>query len=310
MLPKEKLAISELSEVLYDFLPGKPHPFANKDISFPGVANRLTLGKYWTNGSKMKSISIFLSNVFDYERSKFCALILGIVNTSMDYKPKELYKRKIDSINKLLLQLSFKIPELNDREFLKSLPTDIQSEEKNIKKENVIDDELRKRLASTLMELTSMNDAPQQRGFAFEKFLTELFCGFDLRPREAFRVIGEQIDGSIELDNEIYLIEAKWQNTPISSNELYVFSGKIDRKAKWTRGLFISYSGFSVDAVKAFEKGKSVDFITIDGADLHFILEGHENRYINLAFCLREKMRHAAETGELLMPVLNIIKSN
>ena len=84
--------------------------------------------------------------------------------------------------------------------------------------------------------------APQERGYAFENFLQELFTAFQLNPRSPFRILGEQIDGSLELDKEIYLIEAKWQNAPVDQKELYAFAGKISGKAIWSRGIFISYS--------------------------------------------------------------------
>ena len=35
----ETQTISELADFLYPFLPGNPHPYANKSISFPGIAN-------------------------------------------------------------------------------------------------------------------------------------------------------------------------------------------------------------------------------------------------------------------------------
>jgi restriction endonuclease Mrr len=72
------------------------------------------------------------------------------------------------------------------------------------------------------------------------------------RPRGAFRLTGEQIDGSFNLGDETYLLEAKWQNAPVVADELDAFQGKVERKAQWSRGLFISYSGFSKDGLEAF----------------------------------------------------------
>ncbi|HEV2697155.1 MAG TPA: hypothetical protein VGU90_04115, partial [Terriglobales bacterium] len=56
-------------------------------------------------------------------------------------------------------------------------------------------------------------DADRNRaGLALEKLLNELFNVFELRPRQPFRVVGEQIDGSFELDGQVYLLESKWEN--------------------------------------------------------------------------------------------------
>jgi predicted helicase len=160
-----------------------------------------------------------------------------------------------------------------------------------------------------LMALSKLEDTPQKQGFEFEKFLKNMFSIFGLNPRESFRITGEQIDGSIGLDNEIYLIEAKWHNSKVSVNELDAFSAKIKRKAEWTRGLFISFSGFTQEAVNAFEKG-NVNLITMTGEDIYFILKGDDNKYVDLLECLRHKCRYTAETGNIIYPALNIIKAN
>ena len=47
-----------------------------------------------------------------------------------------------------------------------------------------------------------MQLAAQPRGYAFEKFLKDLFDTFGLQAREAFRLRGEQIDGSFLLGHE------------------------------------------------------------------------------------------------------------
>ncbi|ATB43861.1 hypothetical protein CYFUS_009342 [Cystobacter fuscus] len=65
---------------------------------------------------------------------------------------------------------------------------------------------------------------------------------------------------------ETYLLEAKWHGTPIGNAELHAFHGKVEQKAAWTRGLFISQSGFTEDGLYAFGRGKRV--ICMDGLDL------------------------------------------
>ncbi|CDQ52081.1 unnamed protein product [Klebsiella pneumoniae] len=92
---------------------------------------------------------------------------------------------------------------------------------------------------------------PQQRGYRFEGWLNELFSAFRLSPNAGFRITGEQIDGSFNLHNETYLIEAKWHNQKTSALDLHVFQGKLSQKATWTRGVFISWQGFSPDAFNA-----------------------------------------------------------
>jgi hypothetical protein len=142
---------------------------------------------------------------------------------------------------------------------------------------------------SDLLSLTQLD--PQARGYAFEKFLKQLFEGFGLQARDAFRLQGEQIDGSFVLGNDTYLLEAKWQGAPCGNAELHAFHGKVEQKAAWTRGLFISSSGFTTDGLQAFGRGKRV--ICMDGYDLSESL----SRELPLNHVLEKKVRRAAETG-------------
>jgi Restriction endonuclease len=154
------------------------------------------------------------------------------------------------------------------------------------------------KLKEDLFLLPSLD--PRPRGFAFEKFLKALFDAFGLEARDPFRITGEQIDGSFLLSNETYLLEAKWQTPPCGAADLHVFHGKIEQKAAWTRGLFISNSGFSEDGLEAFGRGKRV--ICMDGYDLYELL----TRDLNLTEVLHRKVRRAAETGAFFVRVRDL----
>ena len=133
--------------------------------------------------------------------------------------------------------------------------------------------------------------APQARGYAFEALLRDLFNVFGLEAREPFRLKGEQIDGSFVLQGETYLIEAKWQVAQAGVADLHTFHGKLEQKAAWTRGLFVSNSGFTEDGLVAFGRGKRV--VCMDGLDLYETL----SRELPLNHVLESKVRRAAETG-------------
>lgn len=116
------------------------------------------------------------------------------------------------------------------------------------------------KIKADLLQVTAL--APHARGYAFEGFLKGLFDAFGLAAQEPFRLRGEQIDGSFQLGSEIYLLEAKWHGQSIGVADLHTFHGKIE-KAAWTRGLFVSNSGFTDDGLAAFGRGKRV--ICMDG---------------------------------------------
>ena len=144
-------------------------------------------------------------------------------------------------------------------------------------------------LTARLLEVTSL--PAQKRGYEFEKFLKELFDAYDLSARASFRLKGEQIDGSFVVHNDTYLLEAKWQNSPAGVADLHTFEGKLGEKASWSRGLFVSSSGFSRDGLQAFGRGKRT--ICMDGFDISEML----TQRLSLVEVIDAKVRRAAETG-------------
>lgn len=144
-------------------------------------------------------------------------------------------------------------------------------------------------LKQRLIDLSAL--APQPRGYAFETWLGDTFNTFRLEAREPFRLRGEQIDGSFVLQGETYLVEAKWQSAATGASDLHSFHGKLEQKATWARGLFVSNTGFTEEGLEAFGKGKRV--ICMDGLDLFDMLD----RELPLNHVLERKARRAAETG-------------
>lgn len=157
-------------------------------------------------------------------------------------------------------------------------------------------DALRKRLYD-LRDLP-----PQKRGYEFEGFLKDLFDSSRLQARSPFSLIGEQIDGSFQLGNETYLIEAKWVRDPIGVAELNTFQGKLDQKAAWARGVFISYGGFTQEGLYAFGRGRKV--ICMSGEDIYKAL----GQRIPIADVIDRKVRAAAETGAAFVPLDELFK--
>ena len=162
-----------------------------------------------------------------------------------------------------------------------------------------MDDHLANKLLGKLMEVSTLD--PQPRGYAFEKFLKELFDACGLSGRASFRLVGEQIDGSFEMMGETYLLEAKWTNQQVDATDLRAFNAKVEDKATWSRGLFISNSGFTEDGLLAFGSGKRL--ICMDGLDLSEVLLGR----LSLQSVLSKKVRRAAETGRPFVRVRDLL---
>ena len=153
-------------------------------------------------------------------------------------------------------------------------------------------------LRDKLLTITQLE--PQPRGYAYEKFWRDLFDAHGLQARSSFRLVGEQIDGSFVLDSETYLLEAKWRGPRTIAADLHAFQGKLEQKAHWARGLFVSDSGFSEDGLIAFGSGKRV--ICMDGLDLHDMLD----RGVSFPEVMARKVRRAAESGMAFVRVRDL----
>lgn len=155
------------------------------------------------------------------------------------------------------------------------------------------------RFRARLLEIR--DQSPHQRGYAFEGFLQDLFNAFGMSAREPFRNIGEQIDGSFELAGETYLVEAKWLNRKVGVAELGAFHSKLEQKAQWTRGAFISFQGFTDEGLNAFGRGRRI--IGLDGRDLFVAME----QGVSLDRLIALKVRRASETGNVFVPIDQLI---
>lgn len=308
---KESRAVAGLAELLYDFLPGSGNPAWKGHVSFKSVAEKVGLSDFWQDGSKLPMITALLQRTLEYRRSTFERLILEVVRASISYRQKQgrpIKVEEIDKLNGLLLEVGFKFPDLWDPDFLASLRMDTAEIARQRVDEAIAGERLRatteSRRSSELAELREeffelqKEPSPQRAGLGFEKVLNRLFALHGLAPREPFRVIGEQIDGSFDLDHETYLVEAKWEKAPVSEAPLLIFRGKIEGKSAYTRGVFISLNGITGEAKQAIVTGKQPTFFVIDGYDLAMIL-GDE---ASLMEFLRQRRRILAEEGLIVVP--------
>lgn len=150
-----------------------------------------------------------------------------------------------------------------------------------------------KKYLTELKELADYHDNPQARGYQFERYLNRLFKDCALEPRESFRIKGEQIDGSFVLRNDVYLLEAKWTNKPTEKSDLVVCNEKVSSKSGFTRGLFISFAGYSSDAVETFCNGREVKIVLMTVQELAVAL----TREMDISTVIWNKVRALAEEG-------------
>ncbi len=146
-----------------------------------------------------------------------------------------------------------------------------------------------------LYALFAMNN-PQERGKSFEEVLNLLFSIYGIIVREAFTRTGnngegiiEQIDGVIEIDNQIYLVEMKWTKQKIGNDDIFTHLGRIYLRSN-AQGIFISASGYSSSGILSAKDalGKALLILT----DLEEFIDVLENNK-DLVQYLKTKIRNA-----------------
>jgi hypothetical protein len=276
------------------------------------------IGNFWEKMSKRPGIAMVLEKILIYRRDLFERFILESVRKGYSYRLKNnqpIQRDEIEKLNGLLIDVGYRFPDLWDQDFLKRLEVGVFDQaQKNIEQVlmaesiKISEIDIKRRTLDDLKQKFYALYAEQNRqaaGFAFEKVLNELFNLFGLEPRSPFKLIGEQIDGSFCLDNEIYLVEARWYKEPISKGMLVAFHGKVEDKSQFTRGIFISMSGISEEAENTFTRGRRANFFILDGFDISIVLEGQ----VPLDMLLRAKLRKLAEEGIFYIPANLLFKN-
>lgn len=303
----ESAALAELVDLLYKFLPA-----SGASVTFGTVAARCGVNEFWPPEamSKAPRLRALVEGVLSHRRGRFCPLIEGIVSAGLSYRRQKgnpITRSEAEKLNAVLLRLQFKIPELHSPVFLDALAQDplLPATEVATPVAAEAERKVRQKSLEALMQdfLSLSSEQNRQRaGIALQRVLQDLFEAHGLQPHGAFRVTGEEIDGSFYFEKESYLLEAKWTVAPTRRAELDAFDAKIRRKSLYTRGVFVSINGYSPDAVDAVRTGGNVRFIMLDGSHLYRVLDGK----LSLESLFVRAWRRFAERGEAYSLVVDL----
>jgi restriction system protein len=150
-------------------------------------------------------------------------------------------------------------------------------------------------LREELFALFSMTDA-WARGKKLESLLNRIFKASDILVRESFTLRGdesqrivEQIDGVVEIDGQLYLVEVKWWDERLGPGEVAQHQVRVFVRGQ-ARGIFIAARGYTEAAIQICREGlQKAPFVLCELEEIVRALEAE----MPLADMFRRKIQSA-----------------
>lgn len=114
---------------------------------------------------------------------------------------------------------------------------------------------------------------PRERGNRFEDLMNRVFDYFSEDSKGDLRRVGEQIDGQFYFDKHWYFVEIRWREKKAAAADVSVLRDRA--KGAYggdTRGLFISFNGFTDQCLENLKGRGNERVILMDGVDLREVL--------------------------------------
>ena len=298
--------LTPLSEI---FVPSPPSDktysvrLSDRGFSFQGMAEKFELGEYSLSQPKRLAVTTLLETAFGHNRYAFCSMVAEIVKRSVYMRSgsaRPITQDDVRLINRNVSRLGLKVPELCDPSFLQKLPSGAKQDPQTVSLSFRRPD-IGVSLREELMKLAKFD--PEQRGPAFEGFLNKLLSGSGLKPKTHMLIQGDKVIGQAECDGNIYYVSARWKS-PATRADLDELEEKLRDRTIWSRVIFLSYAGFSPEAMEWMDKKNHNNLIAVDGQDLFLILESGmqlEKMIRAKASCAEREGRPFVSVQELLV---------
>ncbi|MBD2720813.1 hypothetical protein [Hymenobacter armeniacus] len=148
----------------------------------------------------------------------------------------------------------------------------------------------------------------QSRGREFETLINDVFQDEGVLLRRSYHTAdnsSEQIDGAIEVNGRVFLLEVKWVESGLAASELFSFIGKVENKFHGTLGIFLSRAELAENFINALNKGRRQSVIVIHGKDVDDIF----NNQLKISDYITHTFKLLSYDHVLHYPVTNYINS-
>lgn len=116
--------------------------------------------------------------------------------------------------------------------------------------------------------------APQARGRELEDIVFQTAQVEGLLPEKNISLPGEEIDVSLVVNGSHYLVECKWEASPVGFPVVEAFMARVRSKAEGAFGVVLSMSGFVGDINSKAPRGARLNCVGLSHASLMAVLEG------------------------------------
>jgi restriction system protein len=158
--------------------------------------------------------------------------------------------------------------------------------------------EKQKKLETIKNDLCALfaSENPRKRGLKLEEVVNRLFKTSGILVRESFRLTGEegqgiieQVDGVIDLDGEIYLVEMKWLKDKVGVGDVSQHLVRVFTRGS-SRGVFISATDYTDPALQTCKDALSRSVVILCTVqEIVMLFE----RYGDLKELMRRKLQAA-----------------
>ena len=135
----------------------------------------------------------------------------------------------------------------------------------------------------------------QVRGQRFNKLISDVLTTHGIRSRPNNEGPGE-IDVVFEMDAQRYVLEAKWERSPVDEGAICKLRDRVRKRLSGTNGIVLSMSGYTSDCLQDMKQGQELNVVLLTKEHFEAILYG----YLAPAELIRRVYDNAHFRGEPL----------
>lgn len=133
-----------------------------------------------------------------------------------------------------------------------------------------------KKLSERYRSIRDLEDGmtAQRRGQEFNNLIADIFQSYGIPARAGVRRSIGEIDVHFAIGGNRYILEAKWESRPVDQGAIAKLRDRLAESLAGTRGVLLSMSGFTPEAIMSTRFGKQLSLVLMDRSHIEALLSG------------------------------------